>query len=338
MLQNYNKTYFSPRSFNNSYGVPLSLCNLERTHNYGVFEIGMSKKGEVDKLSQLVKPNIAIITNIAEAHIENFKNLNEIAKAKGEIIDNISNSGTLIIDRDSKFFKYFKSKAKKRKVNVVSIGYNRKSDIKIQNVQNFSKYKLITIRSKKIKYKIKVTSQIIKNVAFGIAVLEILKLDVKKIISKIKNIKNLEGRGKVYKIKYKNFSFNLIDESYNANPLSMKQSILNLSKIQNNNCKYVLLGDMLELGGKSQNLHKKLSPIINKSNINKLFIHGNHIMDTYKYVKKDKRGNVLQHRSDFKDLVLPVLQKNDYLMIKGSNATGLNKISKDLTLGRLNAI
>ena len=61
-------------------------------------------------------------------------------------------------------------------------------------------------------------------------------------------------------------------------------------------------------------------------------------MDTYKYVKKDKRGNVLQHRSDFKDLVLPVLQKNDYLMIKGSNATGLNKISKDLTLGRLNAI
>ena len=74
----------------------------------------MSKKGEVDKLSQLVKPNIAIITNIAEAHIENFKNLNEIAKAKGEIIDNISNSGTLIIDRDSKFFKYFKSKAKEK--------------------------------------------------------------------------------------------------------------------------------------------------------------------------------------------------------------------------------
>ena len=70
----------------------------------------------------------------------------------------------------------------------------------------------------------------------------------------------------------------------------MKQSILNLSKIQNNNCKYVLLGDMLELGGKSQTLHKGLSPIINKSSINKLFIHGNHIMDTYKNVKKKQKG------------------------------------------------
>ncbi len=338
LLKNYSETYFSPRSFNNSYGVPLSLCNLERTHNYGVFEIGMSKKGEIDKLSKLVKPNIAIITNIAEAHIENFKDLSHIAKAKGEIIDNISNTGTLIIDRDSKFFKFFKTKAEKRKVNVVSIGYNKKSDIKIDKVQNFSKYKLITIRSIGKVYKIKATSQIIKNIAFAIAVLEILKLDVNKILNKIKNIKNLEGRGKIYRIKCKNFNFNLIDESYNANPLSMKQSILNLSKIQNNNCKYVLLGDMLELGEKSQNLHKKLSPIINKSNINKLFIYGNHIMDTYKYVKKNKRGNVLQYRSDFKDLVLPVLQKNDYLMIKGSNATGLNKISKNLTLGRLNAI
>ena len=114
-LNNFGDTYFSPRSFNNSYGVPLSLCNLEQEHKYGVFEIGMSKKGEIDILSKLVKPNIAIITNIAEAHIENFKNLNHIAKAKGEIIDNISTSGHLIIDRDNKFFNYFKSKAKKKK-------------------------------------------------------------------------------------------------------------------------------------------------------------------------------------------------------------------------------
>ena len=338
LLNNYGDTYFSPRSFNNSYGVPLSLCNLQQEHRYGVFEIGMSKKGEIDTLSKLVKPNIAIITSIAEAHIENFKNLNQIAKAKGEIIDNISTSGRLIIDRDNKFFNYFKSRAKKRNIKVVSVGYNIKSDIRIVKIKKFLKYKLLTIRSFKKEYKIKIKDQIIKNIAFAIAVLEILNLNVDKIKNKIKYIKALEGRGKIYKIKYKNLNFNLIDESYNANPLSMKQSILKLSNIKNSSQKYILLGDMLELGSKSKILHKNLSPIINNSKVNKLFIHGEHIMDTYKNVNKNKRGNILQEKSDFKEILLPILQNNDYLMIKGSNATGLNKISENLTKGRINVI
>ena len=338
LLKNFGETYFSPRSFNNYYGVPLSLCNFEQEHKYGVFEIGMSKKGEIDNLSKVVKPNIAIITNIAEAHIENFKSLNHIAKAKGEIINNISSKGSLIIDRDSKYFNYFKSKAEKNKIKVISVGYHKNSNIKIEKIKNILHYKLLTIKSFNKKYKFKIKDQLIKNIAFSVAVLEILNLDINKIKNKIKKIGILEGRGKIYKIKYKNLNFNLVDESYNANPLSMKQSILNLSKIKNKNFKYILLGDMLELGKKTQILHKKLSPIINQSNINKMFIHGEHIMNTYKNVNKRKRGNILQNKSDFKEIILPILQNNDYLMIKGSNATGLNKISKNLTKGRINAI
>ena len=338
LLNNYGDTYFSPRSFNNSYGVPLSLCNLQQEHKFGVFEIGMSKKGEINNLSKLVKPNIAIITNIAEAHIENFKNLNDIAKAKGEIIDNISTSGYLIMDRDNKYFNYFRSKAEKRNIRVISVGKNKKSIIKIVKIKKFHKYKLLTIKSFKKEYKIKTKDQIIENVAYAIAVLEILNLDVDKIKNKIKDIKVLEGRGKISQIKYKNLNFNLVDESYNANPLSMKQSILNLSNIKNNCRKFILLGDMLELGDKSKVLHENLSSIINNSKIKKLFIHGEHIMDTYKNVKKSKRGNILQEKSDFEEILLPILQNNDYLMIKGSNATGLKKISENLTKGRINAI
>ena len=134
----------------------------------------MSKKGEIDNLSKLVKPNIAIITNIAEAHIENFKNLSHIAKAKGEIIDNISNSGYLIIDRDNKFFNYFKSKAEKRNIKVISIGHNSKSNIKIVKIEKFPKYKLLTIKSFRNEFKIKTKDQIVKNIAFAVAVLEVL--------------------------------------------------------------------------------------------------------------------------------------------------------------------
>ena len=84
LLQIYGETISSPKSFNNHYGVPLSLSQLSIKHKYGVFEVGMSKQGEIKKLSKLIKPQIGIITNIGEAHIENFKNLKGIADAKGE--------------------------------------------------------------------------------------------------------------------------------------------------------------------------------------------------------------------------------------------------------------
>ena len=338
LLKYFGKTYFSPKSYNNSYGVPLSLSNLEQSHKFGVFEIGMSKAGEINKLSKLVKPDVGIITNIAEAHIENFKNLRQIAIAKGEIINNISPKGSLIIDRDSKYFSYFKSEAEKKKLDVISVGYNKNSDIKITKVKNFLKFKIVKIKSKQKEFEFKITNKHVKNISFAIAVLECLNLNISKIKNKIKNIKTLQGRGKIYKVKMKNKNFNLIDESYNANPLSVKESIYNLSNIKINSNKYVLLGDMFELGSKSKKLHKNLSPIINNADIKKLFIYGDNIMDTYTNVKKNKRGNILQHKSDFDEILLPILKNNDYLMIKGSNATGLNKISKNLTKGKINAV
>ena len=110
LLQNFGETIASPKSYNNHFGVPLSLSNLKTNHKFGVFEIGMSKKGEINRLSKIVRPHIAIITNIGEAHIENFKNLNGIAEAKGEIINNISNGGTIILNRDDKYFNIFQKK------------------------------------------------------------------------------------------------------------------------------------------------------------------------------------------------------------------------------------
>ena len=125
LLQKFGDTYSSPRSFNNHFGVPISLSNLNQNHKYGIFEIGMSKAGEINNLSKMVKPNLAVITNVAEAHIENFKNLNGVAKAKGEIIDNVSKGGTVILNRDNKFFNYFKIKAKNNNLNIISFGRSK---------------------------------------------------------------------------------------------------------------------------------------------------------------------------------------------------------------------
>ena len=113
-LRNYGKVHHSPHSYNNKFGVPLSISNLKSNIDYGIFEIGMDKKGEINNLSKMVKPEIAVITNISEAHFKNFKTLKDIAKAKSEIIDNILKEGSIILNKDDKFFKFLSKKSKKK--------------------------------------------------------------------------------------------------------------------------------------------------------------------------------------------------------------------------------
>ena len=116
-LSKFGKTHSSPKSFNNHYGVPYSLANLSSDNKYGVFELGMSFKGEIDKLVNLVKPHIAIITNIGPAHLENFKNINGICKAKAEIMNGICQNGIIILNKDDKFFYSLKKIADHKKIS-----------------------------------------------------------------------------------------------------------------------------------------------------------------------------------------------------------------------------
>ena len=139
LLTNYGETYYSKKSYNNHFGVPLSLCNLESNHEYGVFEIGMNKSGEIRRLSNLVKPDIGVITNIGEAHIENFDNINAIARAKSEIIENIKNNGVLILNKEDKYFNFFSKIAKKRRIKVLSFGTIKNSDAYLIKKKNFQK-------------------------------------------------------------------------------------------------------------------------------------------------------------------------------------------------------
>jgi murE/murF fusion protein len=324
LLQNFGKTHSSPKSFNNHFGVPISLSNLEIDHKYGVFEVGMSKMGEINKLSKLVQPHIGVITNIGVAHLENFKNIKGIAKAKGEIIDNIKKEGTIILNRDDKFFNYLVKRAKLNELKIVSYGQNRKSDIypiKIYKNKDFTKMK--------VKVKDETLNLILKNlnthnVLASLAILKELNLNLKNIVHNFRNFEPSEGRGKIHNIRRYNKNFKLIDESYNSNPTSLRNAINNFSLIKKiKTKKYLILGDMLELGSKSEMYHKYLSGVINSSDIDKVFIKGKKSLFTYKNLNKGKRGNIFQNDDDI-DLTLEnIISNNDHLMIKGSNATGV---------------
>ncbi|MDA8706578.1 UDP-N-acetylmuramoyl-L-alanyl-D-glutamate--2,6-diaminopimelate ligase, partial [Candidatus Pelagibacter bacterium] len=139
------------------------------------------------------------------------------------------------------------------------------------------------------------------------------------------------GRGDISKIKIDNKKLNLIDESYNSNPLSLKSAILNFDKIKiDKGKKYLLLGDMLELGKYSKKLHLSIAKTINNTNLDKVFVFGSNVLFTYNSISKKKKGRILIDKSQIIDLIKNDLNNNDYLMVKASNATGLNKIVREI--------
>ena len=331
LLQNYGETYSSPKSYNNHFGVPLSLTHLSTFHKYGIFEAGMSKAGEINSLSKMIKPHIGVITNIGEAHIENFENLKGIANAKAEILNNIKEGGTIILNQDDKYFNFLKNKANRKNLKVITFGLSKTAHVhpikyKKQNLSILSvKDQILKLSLKKIN---------IYNVLSSLAVLKELDLNLNKIIRHFKNYEPLEGRGKTHTVKRYNKIFKLIDESYNANPLSVKNAIKNFSSIKKQNFKkYLILGDMLELGKHSLKLHKNLSKVINNSDIDKVFVKGDKTLTTYKNIIKHKRGNIFQKDDDVDSTLCNIIANNDYLMIKGSNSTGLYNISNRIIKG-----
>ena len=338
VLKNYGKIYHSPFSYNNKFGVPLSLANLKKNVEYGIFEIGMDKRGEIENLSKIVKPEIGIITNVSGAHFKNFNTLKDIAKAKAEIINNILEKGTLILNKDDKFFNYFSNKATKNKINIISFSFEKKADVFLSNIRKINKYYRlkVIVNNKPFYFDSPYSAKnFVNNILACIATLSALNLNLKKIKRKFINFKIPTGRGDVKIVKKFQKNFKFIDESYNANPLSMSSAIKNIShyKIKNNSKKIAFLGDMLELGSKSKKFHKELSKIVNESDLDKVFVYGNHIRETFKHLSKHKKGKIFNNLIEAHDYFKKFINNNDLLMIKGSNATGLNQFSKNIKRG-----
>ena len=342
-LEVFGKTYKSPHSFNNKFGVPLSISNLKRDTEYGVFEIGMDKRGEIDNLSRIVLPEIAIITNISKAHLKNFKNLTGIANAKAEIINNISEGGNIILNKDDKFHNFLANKAIKKGINVTSFSCKKNADIFLisrKKIKNFYRLR-VNVKNKIFYFDVKYsTNNFINNILACISVISTLNLDLKKLKKKFTNFSIPEGRGDIKVVKKFKKKFKFIDESYNANPQSMVSAIenMNLYKNRKNEKKLVFLGDMLELGQESKKLHKQLSRVINKSDIDKVFVYGKYIRETFKSLSLEKRGKVFNSLKEAYDHFSKIMHNNDLLMVKGSNATGLNQFSKNIKKDQIRVI
>ena len=334
-LRKISKVSISPKSYNNKYGVPLSLLNLNEKDDFGVLEVGMDKKGEIDYLSKIIRPDISVITNINFAHIKNFKSIKHIALAKSEIIQNTNPGGYVILNADDNFFSFHKKIVIQNNLKLVSFGIKSKqSNIKFLDIKKKKDHFQLWIQINKVKKFFLVSNNFQNNIYNVLAALAVMSI-YKNIFQLDKNIffkfKVPQGRGDISKIKILKKNINLVDESYNSNPLSLKSAVLNYDKIRTKkNKKYLLLGDMLELGDHSKKLHESLAAIINKTKINKVFIKGHYMKYMFEKLVDSKKGRVLYNKSQIIDLIRNDLNNNDSLMVKASNATGFNKIIKEI--------
>ena len=333
-LKKYYKTSYSKKSYNNKYGVPLTLLNINKKDKFGVLEVGMDKKGEIDFLTDIIKPDVGVITNISFAHVKNFDNISQIASAKGEIIDNISPNGYLVINADDQFYNFHKKLAQKKNIKVFSFSKKKKNTtVCIKRiVKEKEKFKVILRINNKEKYFYvrKNYTNFLYNLLASITVMQIY-IDVFKLNKNLfLDLKITQGRGDISKLKIDQKKIFLVDESYNSNPLSLNSALENFDKIQiNYKRKYLLLGDMLELGKYSKKLHKDMAKSINKILVNKVYVIGRDIKETFKKISKNKKGYILKNDSQLNHLIKNKLNDGDYLMIKGSNSTGLfNYVSK----------
>lgn len=322
MLSCYGPTYRSAENFNNHFGLPLSFLNAGDGIEYIVLEFGMNGAGEIACLSKIIEPDISIITNIGHAHLEFFASRDGIANAKAEIFD--KTRGVVILNKDDEYYDHLHSAAQKHSNidKIISISETSAADIMLRSYN--SRYVVVYINGKvEERYAFPtIYRHLISNTLFAVAVLNSFGLDIKKSMKSLSSFAVERGRGDVNYAK----NFIVIDDTYNSSPSSVVSSLAFLHRFSGRNV--AILGDMLELGVGSKELHKNLLNTVKQYNIDLVFTVGDKMQCLYEGLEKCRKGLHFD-RSEEVDIV-PYLKKGDVILVKGSRSIKMEFIVKKL--------
>ncbi len=334
MLGTIDDTYANVGSFNNHWGVPLSLARLPQEAKFGVFELGMNHAGEMETLSKDVLPDVALINNIEAVHLEFFKNTEAIAEAKSEIFLGMNEKGCAVINRDTPHFDLIAKKARAQGIKkILSFGRHEKSDahlIKAEINGSTTEVKA-SIFGKEKNFIIGAPGEhLALNALGGLLVCAALDTDVDQCIEALAGYRTPEGRGSAQTIQLKEReSFILIDQSFNASPAATAAAIQVLGQTgcdQTAPRRVAVLGDMGELGPTAPELHLSLLKPLIDNRIDVVHCCGPIIKHLYDELPVFMRGSFTQDSQSLAQLVAEEIQDGDIVMVKGSKATKMNKI------------
>lgn len=337
-LSVYGQTHASVKSYNNHWGVPLSLARMHAGTDFGVFEIGMNHLGEITPLSKMVKPDISIVTTIAPVHIENFENgIDGIVVAKSEIFDGMESGAIALLNNDHDYYDQLKKNANKRGLKVFSFGDNNNADtklIKILEAANGSRVEADVI-GEKYKYSLQIAGRhIAVNSLSILSVIKVLGLPLEKALNVLSRQEPVVGRGKreILDVGVKDNPITLIDESYNASPTAMQAAFKVLALIDpgRGGRRIAVLGDMLELGKDSESMHADLALPLKAANVDLVYTCGQKMKKLYDNLPANQRGAHKDNSRELAQIVPDVLMPGDVVMVKGSLGSKMSLVVEAL--------
>jgi UDP-N-acetylmuramoyl-tripeptide--D-alanyl-D-alanine ligase len=323
------KAHSSVKSYNNHIGVPLTLARMPRDAERAVFEIGMNHAGEIEPLAGMVAPHVVVITKVGPVHTENFPDGEAgVARAKAEIFSGLKRGGTAILNADNGWYPMLRAEAEKAGAKVWTFGSDEACDARLLD---FTVGELGHVRAviggEAMAYTLRQTAD-----HWGMTSLCVLlalqAMDVPRAtaIEAMSNFEPLEGRGTVVSTG----GFTLIDESYNANPISMASAIRSLGARPAEGRRIVALTDMLELGPRAASFHADLAKDIEAACVDLVFCAGPLMKSLWESLSATRQGGYAMTAAELAPLVGKAVRPGDVVMVKGSNGSAAHLIAKTL--------
>ena len=327
----------SDRSFNNHWGVPLTLSRLPEDARFGVFEIGMNHAGEIASLVKFVRPHIAVVNNVAAVHLGSFESIDDIARAKAEIFTGVVPGGYAVINHDDRRYPMLKNLAQIAGIeNRFSFGRKRGSDFWLRSVEDDANGSRISARinGRDVSYWLGIPGlHMALNSVVALGVAELAGADPDKSLEGLGKATAAAGRGNRIVINRPGGRIVLIDESYNANPASMEAALTVLGAFKDEKTKrrIAVLGDMLELGRQSRKLHEELAKPISAAKTDLVFLVGPDSKYLADILPKDKLGGHYENAEQAAAALETALEPGDVVMLKASNGIGFGAVVERIT-------
>ncbi len=339
-LERQAPAFASAGSLNNQWGVPLSLARLPRETRYGIFEMGMNHPGEIDALSHMVRPDVAVITTVEPAHLGFFSSVEAIADAKAEIFAGMEAAGAAVLNRDNAHFARLATAARAQGITrVLGFGSHPEATVRLIDSHLYATASAVTatVMGEVVDYCIAIPGQ--HWVMNSLAVLGAVKAsggDVGVAAAAMSSLTPLDGRGRRHRIAIGDGTAELIDESYNASPASMRAAFAVLGAMipGKGGRRIAVLGDMLELGDEASRLHAGLADALVETGVTLVFTSGAEMRALYDALPKRLRGGHAATSTDMAEIVARRLRPGDVVTIKGSFGSRMSEVVKRLRAGQ----
>lgn len=321
------KTLSTVGNLNNEIGLPLTLFNIDKSHQFAVLELGMNHFGEISRLAEICSPEIGLVTNVGSAHIEGLGSIEGVAKAKGELIKKIDKNGTVILNLDDE---RVAGMADKTSAKVLFYGLSEKASVRgefISEDKNEILFKIFMPDGNQTTIKLKAAGTfMISNALAAASAGYTAGLNMDEIKKGLEEFSPVPGRMNIHSTKK---GIHIIDDSYNANPNSVKEAIQTLKALKKGHKGVVVIGDMFELGSSATRLHEEIGALSANSELKNLYVTGEYA----EFVKKgavsagmDRQAVFTGTKKEITERLTEKTEPGDWILVKGSRTMKMEEI------------